>query len=538
MKKITALLLAAAMMLCLVACGSQPAAQEAPAQQDVTENVVQIDNQVKEAGVVRGGTLTVAKTMDMTNNGFAMFKSTYSQADAYVLDQIIETLIKIDGEGNFVESLAKSWEYTEDGLGLQLTLRDDVTFSNGTPLTAEGVAKVFNYYITDECGHSQKGSDLSLVTGTDVIDEHTIQINTSSPDAGLLTALAGISFYVYAPENVDNNDFATNPIGTGPFVLKEYKEGDHITLERRDDYYIMGEDGQPLPYLDEIYYQILPDDAAKVANLQSGDVDGIDLQSSANSTITCMANADLTTYQHHYNINFWAGFNFANEALAKLEVRQALAYAIDRQEIVDVVFEGLGTTTPFFARADQNWFYDNAGINEYNPEKAKELLAAAGYPDGITVEIKCISREPDNTILQLMQSQAKQAGIELVLNPMERTAWVETAKTTLDYEMIVGQNGNAGVDMSRQIKDPFVTYQTLDIPEAVESQDMYKALKTITDVDERLAAERELQDYFHDNCLKLMICQSNSYGCFANYVKNVEVTNFGSYSFAEAYIAK
>lgn len=537
MKKFAAFLLALIMMLSLAACGTkqEPTVSDAPVERDTTAAA---ENAAPATDVVRGGSLKIAKTMDMTNNGFAMFHSTYTQADAYVLDQILETPIKIDADGNFVPSLAESWEFTEDGLGLKLKLRSDVTFSNGTPLTAQGVADLYNYYITEECGHKQKGSDLALITGTDVIDENTIQINTSSPDAGLLTALSGISFYVYAPENLANDDFAANPIGTGPFVLKEYKEGDHITLARRDDYYLMGEDGQPLPYLDEIYYQILPDDAAKVANLQSGDIDGIDLQSSSNSTITCMSNADLTTYQHHYNINFWAGFNFGNEALAKLEVRQAVAYAIDRQEIVDVVFEGLATTTPFFARADQYWYYDNAGINEYNPEKAKELLAEAGYPNGLSISVSCISREPDNTILQLMQSQMKQAGIDLVLNPMERTAWIECAKTSLDYDMIVGQNGNAGVDMSRQLKDPFVAYMTLDIPEAVESQEMYNKLKTITDIDARVTALKELQDHFHANTLKLMICQSNSYGCFANYVKNVEVTNFGSYSFAGTYITK
>ena len=355
MKKITAFLLALIMMLSLAACGTkqEPTVSDTP---DRGNTTAATENAAPTTDVVRGGSLKIAKTMDMTNNSFAMFHSTYSQADAYVLDQIIETPIKINEDGSFVPSLAESWEFTEDGLGLKLKLRSDVTFSNGTPLTAQGVADLYNYYITEECGHKQKSSDLALVTGTDVVDENTIQINTSSPDAGLLTALSGISFYVYAPENLANDDFATNPIGTGPFVLKEYKEGDHITLARRNDYYLMGEDGQPLPYLDEIYYQILPDDAAKVANLQSGDVDGIDLQSSSNSTITCMANADLSTYQHHYNINFWAGFNFGNEMLAKLEVRQAIAYAIDRQEIVDVVFEGLATTTPFFSRADQYWY--------------------------------------------------------------------------------------------------------------------------------------------------------------------------------------
>lgn len=242
MKKITAFLLALIMMLSLAACGTkqEPTVSDTP---DRGNTTAATENAAPTTDVVRGGSLKIAKTMDMTNNSFAMFHSTYSQADAYVLDQIIETPIKINEDGSFVPSLAESWEFTEDGLGLKLKLRSDVTFSNGTPLTAQGVADLYNYYITEECGHKQKSSDLALVTGTDVVDENTIQINTSSPDAGLLTALSGISFYVYAPENLANDDFATNPIGTGPFVLKEYKEGDHITLARRNDYYLMGEDG-------------------------------------------------------------------------------------------------------------------------------------------------------------------------------------------------------------------------------------------------------------------------------------------------------
>ncbi len=540
-KKILSLLLALVMVLSMTACGGSA---EAPAEEKPAEAtapaVVSFEEQPaeKEGGVVRGGTLTLAKTQDMTNNGFDMTHTSYSQADSYVMDQILETMIDIDSKGNFIPRLAESWEFSEDGLSLTLKLREDVTYSNGTKFNAEAVAKVMNYYISEECAHVYKGSDLALITGIEAVDEFTVKINTSAPDAGLLTELSGISGMLYAPENVDNKDFATNPIGTGPFVLAEYAEGDHITLKARTDYYRMGEDGKPLPYLDSIVYKILPDDAAKVANLQSGDVDGIDLQSSANSTMTCMGLEGFVTYQPNYNINFWAGFNFANEDLAKLEVRQALSYAIDRQEIVDVVFEGLGTTVPFYSRADQGWYDEYAGINEYNPEKAKELLAAAGYPDGLKVNITCISREPDNTIMQLMQSQMKAAGIELVLEPMERTAWIAAVKTDLTYAMCVAQNGNAGVDLSRQLKDPFISYQTLDIPEAVESQEKYNALKTITDVDARNAAVADLQKHYHDNVIKLNICQSYSYSTFAEYVKNVALTSFGSYNFSETFIAK
>lgn len=542
-RNLIALILVLAMALAMTGCGSSnaPAKSDAPVSQETPteKEVISIDStKPADTGIIRGGTLTIAKTMDMTNNGFDITHTSYIQADAYVMDQILETLIDIDGQGNYVPRLAESWEFTGDGLGLKLKLREDVTYSNGTKFNAEACAKVMNYYISEECNHFSKAADLALIVGVDALDEYTIQVNTSAPDAGLLTEIAGGSFMLCAPENIDNGDFATNPIGTGPFVLAEYAEGDHITIKARGDYYRMGEDGKPLPYLDEIVYKILPDDAAKVANLQSGDVDGIDIQSSSNSALTCMGMDGITTYQPNYNINFWAGFNFEDEMLSKLEVRQAIAYAIDRQEIVEVVFEGLATTTPFFSREDQGWYDSYAGINEYNPEKAKELLADAGYPNGISVTISCISREPDNTILQLMQAQMAKAGITLNLEPMERTAWLAKAKNDLDYQMLVGQNGNAGVDLSRQLKDPFVTYNILAIPEAVTSQEMYQTLKTITDVEERNAATAELQKYLHDNVLKLLLCQSYSYSAFGNHVKNVSLTSFGSYNFAETYIEK
>lgn len=540
-KKLLALLLVLVMTVSLAACGKTEAPTENEASDAAATTapvVVAIDTpQETSDTVVRGGRLTVAKTMDMTRNSFDISHTTYIQADAYVLDQVLETLIDIDAEGNYVPRLAESWEFTEGDLGLVLKLRQDVTFSNGTKFNADAVAIVLNAYINDE-EHFAAKSDLALFESVDVIDEYTVQINTSSPDAGLLTEVAGGACYICAPENITNGDFGTNPIGTGPFVLAEYAEGDHILLKARSDYYRNGVDGKPLPYLDEIYYKILPDDAAKVANLRSGDVDGIDLQGSANSTLTCMGMPGFVTYQPNYNINFWAGFNFDDEMLAKTEVRRAISMAINRQEIVDVVFEGLGTTTPFFSRADQGWYSDYENYTEYKPEEAKQLLADAGYPNGITLTVSCISREPDNTIMQLMQAQMSEAGITLNLEPMERTAWISKAKNDLDYQMLVAQNGNSGVDLSRQCKDAFVTYQITSTPEAEESQRMYYELKSITDVDARNAAVAELQKYFHDNAIKLLLCQSFSYSCFAEYVKNIQLTSFGSYNFAETYIEK
>lgn len=495
-------------------------------------------NAEEAAAPVRGGTLIVAKSQDMTNQGFDITHTTFSQADCYVLSQIFETLIKIDGDGNSVEGLATDWHYTEDGLGLVMNLRQDVTYSDGTQFNADAAAKVINYYLTDACAHVNKKSDLALITSCDVLGEYEIRINTSAPDAGLLTILSGNSFMLMAPANVDNQDAATNPIGTGAFVLSEYTQGDQIVLSANPNYYKTGADGQPLPYLDGIVYKIMTDDSVKITNLRSGDVDGLDIQSSANSTLTAMSMDNMTTYEYDYAINFWVGFNFKNELFQDLKVRQAIAYAIDREEVMEVVFEGLGSTTPFFSKPSQWWYYDNAGINTYEPEKAKELLAEAGYPDGITVEIANISREPDNSIVQLLESQMAEAGITLQINAMERTAWVDYTKTQQAFILCIGQNGNAGVDVSRQIKDPLVSYMYADDPMVAQLQEIYNSLKSLTDLDARYAAVKALQDFYQDNTMQLIIGQSHSYCTFANYVKNIQFTSIASLDFSETWLSK
>lgn len=513
MKKLLSILLVLVMV-----CGIVPAmAEEAP---------------------VRGGTLVVAKSQDMSTKGFDITHTTFSQYDCYVLSQVFETLIKTDAEGAFVPGLAESWEYTADGLGLVLKLRQDVSYSDGQKFNAEAAAKVMNYYLTEECKHVNKGSDLALITGIDVVDEYTIQVNTSAPDAGLLTILTGNSFMLMSPANIDNQDVATNPIGTGPFVLAEYVEGDHITLKANPGYYKLGADGKPLPYLDEIVYKIMTDDSVKTTNLKSGDVDGVDIHGSTNSVLTAMAMSDMTTYEYDYAINFWAGWNFTKEQFQNVKLRQAFAYAIDRQEIVDVVFEGLASTTAFFSKPSQWWYSDYATIDEYNPEKAKALLAEAGYPDGIEMEISGISREPDNSILALMQAQMAEAGINLKINAMERTAWVSLVKTELGHEMCIGQNGNAGVDVSRQLKDPMVSYVSPEYAPAAEMQAIYNSLKSLTNEAERKAAVDQLQAFYHDNTMQLIICQSHSYCTFASYVKDIQFNSIAALDFSETWMAK
>lgn len=473
------------------------------------------------SGIVRGGTITIAKSSDITVRNFDLTQSTNAMNDFFVHCQIFESLINIDAEGNFVPGLATEWYYTEDGCGLVLKLREDVSWSDGTKFNAENCAYVMNYYMTDECNHYQRSSDMVLMTGVDVIDEYTIQLNTSVPDGSVIAVLSGTTFRLMSPGNVANKDCTTKPVGTGPFKLQEYVEGDHITLVANENYYLMGEDGKPLPYLDSVVFKIMTDDSVRIANMRSGDIDGINMIGSNNSVLAAMGMENVKVYQLDCMMNYWLGFNTDYAPLADQRIRLAISYAIDRQEIIDVALEGLGCMSPFYSKESQYWFYDYYGVTEYKPEKAKELLADAGYPDGITLDIAVISREPDNTIIQLIMYQMDAAGITLNINAMERTAWIAFVKTEAKEQLAMGQNNNSGVDLSRQLRDPVSNYVDGSIDEVVKLQEMYTALKTYSDADERYEAVKELQEYYHDNTLGIVLGKSYVYCCFKNNVHGI-----------------
>ncbi|MBR5224887.1 MAG: ABC transporter substrate-binding protein, partial [Clostridia bacterium] len=212
--------------------------------------------------IVRGGVLTMAKSKGL-DAGLNIAKISDCSSDFPVMAQIYEGLLTIDDTGNVAPGLATEWAFAEDGLSMNMKLREDVSFSNGEKFNAEAVAKCLNYYISAECGHVFKGSDLSLIAGVDVVGEYEIKINLSAADAALGLELAGSSGYIMAPSVIDKGEMNTNPIGTGPFVLKEYKEGESIELVANPNYYKLGADGKPLPYLDGIKYIVITDDTTK-----------------------------------------------------------------------------------------------------------------------------------------------------------------------------------------------------------------------------------------------------------------------------------
>ena len=193
----------------------------------------------------------------------------------------------------------------------------------------------------------------------------------------------------------------------------------------------------PLPYLDEVVIRVITDEPVKVINLMSGDIDITDYLNAATSLDTLKNNKNIEVIRTTAGDHFALYPNHLYGPLGDPRVRIAITHAIDKQAISDALTRGYGRVAPFPVAAGQ-WFYDDYDPYQYDPQRAKELLAEAGYPNGFSIKLQNIAREPDNTIVQAIQGQLKNVGINAEIESLERNAWValfqrNSAEATLAF---------------------------------------------------------------------------------------------------------
>lgn len=535
MKKTISILLLVAMVLALMAgCGKTteaPAnATEAPAAEPA-----KVEEPAAEAGITRGGTLIVAKQKAM-DKGLDITKDSDCSSSFTAMATIYECLFAFDEKGNAAANLATDWTWADDGMSLEIKLRDDVSFSNGEKFNAEAVAKCLNYYISEECAHVFKASDLSCISGTDVVDEYTVKINLSAPDTGLCAELASCSGMIAAPSVVDAK-FECDPVGTGAYVLDEYKEGEYISVKANPNYYKMGEDGQPLPYLDGIKFLFITDDTTAITNLKAGSVNGIDRVSSSSSVLTAQSLDTVTLYQNPVTQCYNITCNLLDETLKNDKLREAIVCAINGEEIMEIAMEGLGANTGFWTD-EAKWYYNDYNPQAYDIEKAKTLMAEAGFEGGLDLELAIISREPDNTIAQLVQAQLGEIGINVTINAMDSASWVAYVRNDHSEQLSISLTGNAGYEPSKGwtvILKSFGGAGTgLELVDKLN--DLVMGTKSETDAAKRIEMIDEYQHLILDNNLAAVIGHKYQYGAFENGVHGVNFHFYGWWEFTNAWM--
>jgi peptide/nickel transport system substrate-binding protein len=350
--------------------------------------------------------------------------------------------------GQYIGVLAESYSLSEDDLSIIFNLRKGIKFHDGTDFNAQAVK--WNLDRARGAEKSQYARDLKSIAEVSVVDDYTVEIKLTAPDAALLDQFIQPIGYMVSPTAVAKfgDDFQLTAVGTGPYLFQEWSGGNRVVGVRNEAYWRSDKEGNRLPYSDKAIIRFVTEASVAMIELQSGNADI--LRSSLIADFTT-AEADpklqiidpgLGTYQYCGLNNLKAPFN--NEKL-----RQALNAAIDRETIARVISDKYGKVLPNFI-SPLSWVFDPDVVNpySYNPELARKLLAEAGYPNGFDTTISIIKRDPDVEIGQLIQFQLAKVGINVNVEIMERQGYVEKVVTNRSYElatMLVYTRANRGV---------------------------------------------------------------------------------------------
>ena len=300
---------------------------------------------------------------------------------------LFDGLVWIDDDGDIVPALAESWEVSDDGRSYTFFLRQGVEFHNGEPFNADAVLATWESGLDPSNDYANVFAEAEEVVA---IDEFTVRISTPEPNAAFLTRLA-TTWAIVPPAyiaEVGIDGFAANPVGTGPFRFVSRSAGDRIVLEANPNYWREG-----LPRVAELEFRVIPDASTRLAAIQTGEIHIANrLTADQIATLERAPNVEVVSYLN--DRVFYVGFkNIGNGVGTPIEdarVRRALNYGTNRPGIIQAIFAGQANLAPGFILPG-NLGFDEALMQPfpYNPERALELLAEAGFPDGFEISMGC-----------------------------------------------------------------------------------------------------------------------------------------------------
>jgi len=425
---------------------------------------------------------------------------------------ILERLAMFDADQKVVCTLAESYEYEDDGMTLVVYLREGVRFHDGTEMKASDIV----YTMQNLLKGTSFASDLATYVDYDNVtarDEYTVEIPLLAGVAYAHECLTKIyafseSYMVEQGENAGVDGM----VGTGSYMFSDYVAGDHITMVKNPEYW----DKENLPKLETILIRFISESSVALIEMENGNVDLI-YEPATNEVISVRNGSydDISVYlcdAVNLDVLF---FNCANGPTDDILVRQAISYAIDRESILEVAFEGIGYASTSFIPKD-SWAHsaklDADPLYEYSPEKAKELLKQAGYENGLTLTMIGDQRSYNKAIIDLMINQLNAVGITLEVTSYDNNTAAQMQRESNDYNLALKRMGMNGEPYTAIVGNTSAEFgvlggqnlsKTSGIAEAEEYSLMLAEIMTMTDLDERMAAYEEAQQLYMENAFLL-----------------------------------
>ncbi|WP_339761964.1 ABC transporter substrate-binding protein [uncultured Sulfitobacter sp.] len=337
--------------------------------------------------------------------------------DSVLYSNVFEGLTRFMGDGSVVPGLAKSWEISEDGLTYLFHLQDNVTFHDGTTMDANDVKFSLDRINAQDSANAQKAL-FSAISEVNVIDPTTVEIKLSAPNGNMLFNLAWGDAVIVAPESISN--IKQLPIGTGAFKFTSWTQGDNIMIEKNPNYW-----GAPAA-LDMATFKFISDPTAAFASVMAEDVDVF---------VGFPAPENLPQFDADPRFQVLVGSTEGETILAmnnkqapfdNVQVREAVAHAINRQAIIDGAMFGYGTPIGTHFAPHNPAYVDETAISAFDPEKSKALLAEAGFPDGFETTLDLPPPSYARRGGEIIAAQLADVGIKAKINNVEWAQWLET----------------------------------------------------------------------------------------------------------------
>lgn len=438
-----------ALSVVLAACGSDDASEGNTETDNENEGSTEGDT---------GSTSTGDKVLVFGRGGdsTSLDPSRVTEGESFkVTKNIYETLLDFGEQDTTIhEGLATKWEPSDDGLTYTFTLREGVKFHDGTDFNADAVVKNFErwangteeqfpYYASMFGGF--KGDEGHVIDSVTADGDYTVVFKLKRAQAPFLKNIAMSPFAIASPTafEKDGDKFGDNPVGTGPFKFVEWKRNDSITVEKFEDYW-----DESLPKLDKVIFRSIPDNSARLNALLTGEIDLADGVNPADGQ-TVEADSNLQLFERPSMNVGYLGLTTTRPPFDNAKVRQAINYAIDKEAIVEAFFEGRAEVAKNPLPSSIPGFNEDIAGYEYDPAKAKELLAEAGFADGFEMELWAMPVPrpymPDGRkVAEAIQKNLEDVGVKAEIVSYEWATYLDKASKGEADAFLLGWTGDNG----------------------------------------------------------------------------------------------
>lgn len=449
--------------------------------------------------------------------------------------QIFDSLVFQNDDLEIEPALAESWEVSEDGTKYTFTLRRGVEFHNGEPFDAHAV--VYSW----ERGRApgvQWRTYWNRAKEVEAVDDYTVVVRTEEPDVQLLTAMAQ-HWNMVAPEYAEEvglDAFSQAPVGTGPFVFVEWIQEERVVLEANENYWREG-----LPYVDKVIFRPIPESSTRVAAVQTDEIDIVN-QLSYEQAMQLEGNPGIEVINYPLDRVYYITFNNLTSGVGEPTenklVRQAMNYAVDIDAIINALFGGFATPATGLITEFNLGFDPDLDPYPYDPEKAMELLAEAGYPDGFSMGFAAPSGVYANfeEVVEAIQGYLGDVGIETDLEIMESGRFWDL-EASKELPPLFGDSwSERGEALPRLIG----ALGGWDAPYSAWSDpvidDYIAQIQVTVDDNERAALYRELQHYMYEDPPFIYLYMPETFEAVRSRVMNYRPRGAEDYYLMDVYI--